>query len=212
VTDFSLHEKHESERRGRRERRQEIIEAALGCFSRRGYNKTTMDDIVAESNLSKGTLYWYFDSKEDLFEAALLSLFDDFGENVMAILETCDTATEKLRTLGRGAAAFSDSVEGYFSLFLEFWASLSDPGQADKVWYDLLEEVKVILTAIIDEGIQNGEFRSVDAESLVWALMATYDGLAAYTGFVSELDVTNVSHTFVEILLNGLAIDPGSQG
>jgi AcrR family transcriptional regulator len=206
VTAASTHERTESITRGRSGRRQEIVEAALHCFSRRGYNKTTMDDIVAESELSKGTLYWYFDGKEELFEAALLSVFEGFGESVLAMLETCDTATDKLQALGREAAAFSDTVGGYFSLFLEFWVSRPQPDDTERVWYDLLEEYKTILTSIVDEGIRNGEFRPVDAESLVWALMATYDGLAAYAEFVTDLDVAGVSETFIDTLLEGLTV------
>jgi AcrR family transcriptional regulator len=55
------------------ERHAQIIKAALACFSRKGYTNTTMDDIVAESGLSKGSLYWYFDSKDDLFAQAVMS-------------------------------------------------------------------------------------------------------------------------------------------
>jgi len=194
--------------RGRGDRRQEIVEAALTCFSRRGYNKTTMDDIVAESGLSKGTLYWYFDSKEELFEGALLSIFEGFGEDVRATLQTCDSATEKLRALSRGTAAFSESVGGYFSLFLEFWVSRPHPDEAARVWYELLEEYKGVLTAIVHEGVEKGEFRPVDTENLVWALMATYDGLAAYAEFVPDLDVASASETAIEVVLEGLRCSP----
>jgi len=51
------------------ERRQQILSAAMNCFLAKGYHRATMDDIVAESGLSKGTLYWYFKSKKELFLA-----------------------------------------------------------------------------------------------------------------------------------------------
>ena len=190
--------------RGSADTRSDILAAALRCFTRRGYNNTTMDAIVAESNLSKGTLYWYFDSKEELFEAALLSIFESFGDDTLSALAPCQTAAEKLRQLGLGAAAFSDSIGAYFSLFLEFWVSRPHPDEANRVWYDLLEEYKVVISSIIQEGIDSGEFRPVDVESLVWALMAAYDGLAAYAGFIAEMDLPRISEAFSEALLNGL--------
>ncbi len=49
--------------------RDRIIAAALISFSKKGFDKTRMDDIALESNVSKGTLYIYFKSKEDLFYA-----------------------------------------------------------------------------------------------------------------------------------------------
>lgn len=75
------------------ERRTQIIQAALVCFTRKGYNNTTMDDIVAESGLSKGTLYWYFESKDALFASALMSVFVDVGQEAVAALEQWECHT-----------------------------------------------------------------------------------------------------------------------
>ena len=54
---------HKQEVRGR------IIQSAIECFSKNGFDPTRMDDISLLANLSKGTLYNYFDNKEDLFNA-----------------------------------------------------------------------------------------------------------------------------------------------
>jgi len=186
-----------------------IIQAALACFTRKGYNNTTMDDIVAESGLSKGSLYWHFESKQGLFEAALLSVFEGFGQDVLSMLAHCETASDKLRFMGQGAADFSESVVGYFSLFLEFWVSSEHREKSGQIWYDLLEEYNGLMVTIIEEGIQNGEFEPVDAESLVWALLAAYDGLAAYAAFVPNIDLGQISQTFVDVILNGLKFDSG---
>ncbi len=51
--------------------RRQILAAALEVFSRQGYAGTTLDDITAAANLSKGAIYWYFDSKADLFATLL---------------------------------------------------------------------------------------------------------------------------------------------
>ena len=67
-------------RRPAEERRAQILEAALHCFARKGFHSATMDDLVRASGLSKGSLYWHFASKEDVF----LALFDAFAESVFA--------------------------------------------------------------------------------------------------------------------------------
>src|SRR5207247_1825663 len=68
-------------------RREEILAAALRCFAREGFHRTTMQDIVAESGLSPGALYRYFAAKEDLIaaiaarhHAAELALLRDAAE------------------------------------------------------------------------------------------------------------------------------------
>ena len=52
-------------------RRREILMAALQAFSEKGYDKTSVNDIVRVSGLSKGTLYWYFKNKQAIFVAMI---------------------------------------------------------------------------------------------------------------------------------------------
>lgn len=191
------------------ERRDQIIQAALACFTRKGYNNTTMDDIVAESGLSKGTLYWYFKSKDNLFKSAILSFFErSFGqEEAIADLGQCPTAAEKLRFLAQVIVGLGEWAKGIFNLFLEFWASSTRREEAARLWTDLLVQYKDLLVGIIEEGIRNGEFRPVDAEPLVWAMMSTYDGLAAYVMLMPDLELERISHVFIETLLRGLVVD-----
>jgi AcrR family transcriptional regulator len=189
------------------ERRAQIIEAALACFSRKGYHNTTMDDIVAESGLSKGSLYWYFESKDELFTSALTSVFVDVGQEAVAALEQCTTASDRMRAIARAATGFSRAAEGFFNLFLEFWASSPRREEASQLWVGLLAQYKDTVVGIIEHGVENGEFKPVDAEQLVWAMMAAYDGLAAYIMLMPGLDLDRISQVFVETLLGGLAIE-----
>jgi AcrR family transcriptional regulator len=189
------------------ERRAQIIEAALACFMRKGFNNTTMDDIVAESGLSKGSLYWYFESKDELFSEALMSFFTGVGEKTFAAVAQCTTASDKLRALGESAVDLSRLLEGYFGMFLEFWASSSQREKTGQFWFTVLEQCMGIIVGIVKEGVESGEFKPVDAEPLVWAMMAAYDGLAAYIMFKPELDLERISRVFVETLLHGLEIE-----
>ena len=186
------------------ERRAQIIKAALACFSSKGFTNTTMDDIVAESGLSKGSLYWYFDSKDSLFAAVVASLFEDFGQVAMAEIETHETASERLRAIGRDMVDLCRNAQGLFGLFLEFWAQSSRREEVSQFWTSMLLEYEDWATQIIEDGVRSGEFRPVDAENLVWAIMAAYDGLAAYAMMMPDLDVAKASEAFVETLLNGL--------
>jgi hypothetical protein len=102
-------------------------------------------------------------------------------------------------------------AEGIFMLFLGYWASSEHREESAQIWVDLLQQYKDVVVAIIDEGVRRGEFKPVDAEALVWALLAAYDGLAAYDMFLPDLDLKRVSRTFVDTLLNGLIAD-GHEG
>ncbi|MCK4832919.1 MAG: TetR/AcrR family transcriptional regulator, partial [Anaerolineales bacterium] len=79
------------------ERKQQIFQAALACFGRKGYHLTTMDDIVQESGLSKGALYWYFEGKKELFLSLFQEVIGQLGQTWESITVNQDvSATDKL--------------------------------------------------------------------------------------------------------------------
>lgn len=192
-------------------RRAQIIQAALACFTRKGYNNTTMDDIVAESGLSKGSLYWYFESKDALFASAIRSFFMDLGQETVAALEQHTTASDKLRAGALEIVNFWKKAQGLFNLFIEFWEQSSRRQEASQLWADLLDESREIIAAIIEEGVRNGEFKPVDTRQLAWAMMAAYDGLAVYVTMMPDIDLDQVSEVFVETLLSGLVVRENGQ-
>lgn len=194
----------------RGERRRQIIEAALAVFAEKGFNAAKVSDVAARAGVSQGTIYLYFEGKEQLLVQALGAFFDDFGQGTISALEAWPTSAGKLRALGRVLAEFAVEAGGLFTLFLEFWASSSHREEAGQLWTSMLAKYKDLVVELVKEGVSNGEFKPVDAESLVWAMMATYDGLAAYVMLMPDLDLVRVSQAFVDTLLEGL--QAGTQG
>lgn len=189
------------------ERRAQIIEAALACFTRKGYVNTTMDDIVTESGLSKGAIYWYFKSKDDVFQAAFTSMFEAVGTESMMALQACETAAERLRVGAQSMVALCRDIEGYFGLIVEFWAQSENRDEAMAFWAQMLTQYQQAVAAIFEEGARAGEFKPVDASALAWMIMAAYDGLAAYDMMIPNLDMDKISETFIETLLEGVVVD-----
>ncbi|HEY74646.1 MAG TPA: TetR/AcrR family transcriptional regulator [Thermoflexia bacterium] len=189
---------------GQEERRAQIIEAALSCFARRGYANTTMDDIAAEAGVSKGTLYWYFEGKDDLLMATLTSVFEGIGEEAMVAVASCETAADKLRTLASAMIRISREAPWFFNLFIEFWAQSPRREEAGQAWAEILARYAHAIGEIVEGGVERGEFRPVDGYSLAWALLAAYDGLSAYISICPDLDAEQVSETFIETVVQGL--------
>ena len=74
----------------------EILKAALNVFSQNNYHTTSMTMIAEEACLSKGTLYWHFDSKEELFRELLLSGLDMFSSHFEKVAAEDISADEKI--------------------------------------------------------------------------------------------------------------------
>lgn len=188
------------------ERRQQIMDAALVCFARRGYHKTTMDDIVVESGLSKGTLYWYFKNKDDLFFSLVKSFFVDMRQDMDGILEQYTSATDRLRAIAQELVRFFQGAEDFFNVFFEFWMQSTLSEELNEWTSNLLVQYREVLAGIIAEGIRTGEFKAVDTNPLALAVMAAYDGLAFYVMIMpDEVDLDRTSQVFIETLLSGLA-------
>jgi AcrR family transcriptional regulator len=187
------------------ERRKQIMDAALTCFARKGYHKTTMDDIVAESGLSKGTLYWYFKSKDELFFSLVNSFFLEIRHDIDAIAEQHTSASDKLRALAHEFVSFFDEVTEFLSVFFEFWMQSALNEQLNQLFQNMLVQYRGKIAGIIEDGIEAGEFQEVDAEQLAWAVMAVYDGLWFYKMLAAdEVDLEKANQAFLDTLLGGL--------
>jgi len=189
------------------ERRKQILAAALKVFTEKGFHAANVSDVAAAAGVSQGTIYWYFDSKEDLFQAAILSAFEELGQETMGTVLMQATAREKLWGLVRGMEGLAGQMGGLFMLFLGYWASSPDRAKAGQWWPNLLVEYKDVVAGIIEEGVKTGECRPVDAESLAWSLLATYNGLAAYAALLPDLDLVRISRAFSETLIKDLEVD-----
>lgn len=168
------------------DRRNEILDAAMRCFSRTGYNGTSMNDVVQESGLSKGTLYWHFTNKKDLFLAA----FDRVIATMIAELERAqheanpvDEAlppADQLRQLFEltmDALSHSDLFTAVPINFLtELW---QEEGFMDH-YRSAMTPYAEMLTGLIEAGITAGDFRPVDATAAAWGIMAALDGVIIY--------------------------------
>jgi AcrR family transcriptional regulator len=195
------------------ERRQQILDAALACFARKGYHKTTMDDIVTESGLSKGTLYWYFKSKDELFFSLVTSFFLGIQQDLDVIFEQSTSASDKLHSLAHEFACFYEEIAEFLNVFFEFWMQGTLNEQLNQLFHSMLTEYRGIIAGIIEEGVEAGEFKAVDANQLALSVMAAYDGLWFYKMLMpGEVDLDRASQAFIETLFSGLAADGGEGG
>ena len=162
--------------RSKQERRDQIIDAALRCFSQKGYHETSMDDIVREANLSKGSLYWHFKSKRDLFQSLVERWLLEFTESLEATLQNATTAREKLASvigaLKENAAARPELARAQ----LEFY-SMAVRDEEFRAWLQRNYATDAqFFESILREGIESGEFREIAVKPVARMIMAYMDG------------------------------------
>lgn len=108
----------ERKMREREEKGNRIVDAAEQIFLKKGLEGTTMDEIAEAAELSKGSLYLYFKSKEELFLAVNLRGLTLLSENLSKVVKTDLSAAENALELGRAYIRFSKEHPGYFKIIM----------------------------------------------------------------------------------------------
>jgi AcrR family transcriptional regulator len=187
------------------ERRAHIMQAALACFARKGYHLTTMDDIAQESGLSKGSLYWYFESKKELFLSIFEAYFRQMETAVRPILEGTLSPSEKLHAIAEMLVDLMAEAQSFVGVMIDFWSQTRHEEDINQLLRQIYEPYYQGLVAIIEEGIQQGEFRPVNAAHLASLLIAVYDGLMMQWLAMPEwVDLAGQTQTLLNVLLGGL--------
>jgi len=95
-----------------------LINAAVELFAEKGYFYTTTAEVSAQAGVAAGTLYLYFNSKDDLLVATLEAFLDEFSLNVMPVVYSASSPAEKLRMFVREYVAFVEDHRALAQVFL----------------------------------------------------------------------------------------------
>lgn len=186
-------------------RRRQILDAAQKVFAERGIDKARMDDIVEESGLSKGALYWYFKSKDTLIRALLDRVFISEMREAEALVDVEGSASERLRKFIEYAVEEYKRFEKLMPLAYEFVALAARSKMVRKTVVGYFERYTRILAEIIQQGIDRGEFKPCHPELVAKSLIAMYEGLAMLWFIEPELvDWDDMEPQPVELMLAGL--------
>lgn len=155
---------------------EQLFEAATERFGENGYSETTMESIAGEAGVSKGTLYYYFDSKEELFLELLLNWLEEF-ERLWEDGDFEDSPVEELIHLHTAMIKTVEETASLGRLMLEFWANASRKKKLEKILNETLKEYRTKTAEIIQKGKEEGIFQDVNSWAASSALVAAYDGL-----------------------------------
>ena len=187
------------------ERKSQIINAAEDVFTKKGFAEARMDDIAEETGLSKGTLYNYFKSKDDLIIAILDRIFQRefrvFGE--MDYSEKSATETISI---------FVDTIAKDIKLMLrlmpiayEFLALAFRNKTVQKALKVYVNRYMDVLVPIIENGIASGEFKEVDPKEVAIAMGAILEGTILIWVYDKSLVDPEVNiRSGIKLLLDGV--------
>jgi AcrR family transcriptional regulator len=159
--------------------RERLLDAATKLFATRGYSSASVEAITEEAGLTKGALYWNFQSKEDL----LLTLLDErFDRRTQALSDVLKTATREEDTalpVSQGFAAVIDERRELFLLSYEYWSlAVRDPSMRERYVMRQRSLRDGLATAIAARHQTLEVPLTMPASELATAIMALANGLA----------------------------------
>jgi len=194
---MAVSERQLEERKMRQER---ILDGALEVFKSKGLDGATMDEIAARSGFGKATLYYYFHSKEEVFTA----IMENGWQNLWSSLETVIAGQHGPRqTFINVLLKIAENVRKRPGLFEFLFNAPKVIHFEEQPWRPFQNRMYGSLKGLLEDGVNAGEFPTIDPQLLFKALGGLFMGLVLM-GDRNKL----VSQKDVEKLLNQLITDP----
>ncbi|MBM7555281.1 TetR/AcrR family transcriptional regulator [Halanaerobacter jeridensis] len=184
-------------------KREKIFNAAVKKFSEKGTTGTTMKEISQEAGVGKGTLYRYFEDKEDLVSSLMSYGFERLTEVIKREIEGIESATDKIKKVVEVQLEFYKK-HCDFCRFLtrEFWGYKNKFEENIK---EIRSDYTVVIEGIIEEGIEENEFKAKDPEVAAVSLIGMVNLTALHWFmFKGEVAVDKIREEVIDIFLSGM--------
>ncbi|MFW6135554.1 MAG: TetR/AcrR family transcriptional regulator [Chloroflexota bacterium] len=204
--------------REKRERRRSILQAAREMFFENGFHHATVDSVAERAEVSKGTVYLYFASKEALLAHLLLEGLEELvSELEHAYVTAADLpADQQLKALALAYLDFFDRDPRHFPFLMAM-----DRGRfQEAVPHDLYEEILeasleglTLAVRVVERGVQDGVFACADAEKAACVFWAALNGVLQLMEHPLRREMVGVDERVlyeasVDAVIRGLKVAP----
>lgn len=196
-------------RRRKEDRPQEITEAAFAAFAENGYSATRVEDVARRAGVSKGLLYLYFRTKEELFKAVVQSVVIPRIDALVARAADADLSAEEF--LRGPILRLMKSIPGSpvsIVIRLMIAEGRKHPDLVDWYWDHVASRGMNMIRGILDRGVAEGEFRRTAVNDLPQIVMAPVM-MAVVWGLVfreRSIDTDRLIETGFDMILNYIRI------
>jgi TetR/AcrR family transcriptional regulator len=208
----------ERKEREKEHRKEEILDAAQKVFFEKGLAVATMDEIAEAAELSKGTLYLYYKSKEDMYLAVMMRGMNVLYKIYEPIVGSNDTSVQKLAKFGDTYKEFFHSHRSFFRMFY----FLQAPQFHKQVSEEMRQACSVesrkmwdLVIGLLKRGMEEGAFRSdlnpVEVAIILWssatALLLRLDGEGEVWKERMNIDLDHAFETSNKLLFESILTD-----
>ncbi len=190
--------------RRKEDRPQEITEAAFAAFAEKGFTATRVEEVAQRAGVSKGLLYLYFKTKEELFKAVIRNVVTPRVDELTRTLDTSELSAEAF--IRGPLLAFMQRLPGSpASVVIRLMISEAPkhPDLVDYYWDNVASRGIAALRQLLERGVENGEFRETAVNELPQLFVAPVM-MSIVWGIVfadRSLDTDKLIETHVDMIL-----------
>lgn len=180
-----------------------IFNTAIKIFSEKGYDNASVEEITAIAGVAKGSLYYHFAKKEDIFDMMLEEGMKLLKNNIEIKTKTCTTALEKLKAVILIQIKVCVKYEAFLNVILsQIWGEEEKNKKCKKAVFEYIK----IIERIIKEGIENGEFYDGDVEAIAAGVVGVMSSSLIYRIKRNrDVDVKKVYQGFIDTIVRGIS-------
>ncbi len=185
--------------------RERILDAALNIFSNKGYHDTRMDEIVAASDTSKGSIYFHFPNKERLF-LALVDQFSDLLER--KVIEAVEGEQQGIMQVKAALQACLETFGRYrrpAKILLVQAVGLGSVFEKKRV--EVNDRFAGLIKQYLDESIEVGDIAPVDTEVVSYAWMGAIYGIVIRWVYTGEPESERILSALLPLLLKSVGYE-----
>ena len=181
-------------------RRGEILAAATRVFGEKGFEATKMEEIALAAGVAKGTLYLYFESKDEIYVTTVEQALGQLAAVTAEHVGRESTVAGKLAAFVRVRIAFWDEQQTLYRVILN--SSRDGEHRARSIGWQRI--VVVYLAAIFQEGAESGEIQKQDYTAAAWTVMDAIRGVNERRVFAEGRGAEEDTRFLTEFLWAGL--------
>ena len=186
-------------------RKYQILDAALQVIVSKGYEGSSMSDIVEESKLSKGAIYWYYSSKKEVYLALVNHWVLQYSPTLNLLIEDDQPASVQLKELFNFFITQYENDQTIFKAVAVFWSLAGRDNEFKEKFDKVYSEFLILIERIIVKGVENKEFKNIDTKIAALSIMVNIESTIWFTLFDDfGISATKYMTTITEFILAGL--------
>jgi AcrR family transcriptional regulator len=192
-------------------RQRDILNAARELFLRKGYHETTLEEIARQADFGKGTIYNYFDSKEDLFRSIINQFTDEIGDLIRSSIAAPVGLREKLASYAKLIIHYSNRNSDLFHFIVQevHRVEIREYEATIRHFQEKVKETNTLVARLIEKEIALNKMRRIDPMMLV----TLFDGMVRsycmthYSNqrLLSDDEIDNAVDCIVSVFFDGAA-------